>query len=209
MKKIMDKLFNNIKFDKRYVLFSIIIILLGIITGSLFIVILKNPDKSLVVEYIQSYIENIKNNEINYLEIFKNTIIINYIIVIVISIIGFTYFFFPVNIMLLFYKSFILGFSLSGFILTYKLKGLIFSIVYIFPHLIINIILFGILTAFSTKLSINMIKSIIKRKNVNMREYFNKYFSIIIMFIFLITITSLYEGFVSTFLIKTIANLLI
>ena len=182
MKKIMDKLFNNIKFDKRYVLFSIIIILLGIITGSLFIVILKNPDKSLVVEYIQSYIENIKNNEINYLEIFKNTIIINYIIVIVISIIGFTYFFFPVNIMLLFYKSFILGFSLSGFILTYKLKGLIFSIVYIFPHLIIN---------------------------VNMREYFNKYFSIIIMFIFLITITSLYEGFVSTFLIKTIANLLI
>ena len=206
MKKIMYKLFNTVRFDKKYVFFALIIVILGIITGSLFIVILKSTDKALVIEYIESFIENIKNNKINYLDIFKNTIIINYIIIIVISIIGFTYFFFPINTLILFYKSFIIGFSLGSFILTYKLKGLLLSVIYIFPHLIINIVLFAILTAYSTKLSLSMIGNIIKKKNVNMREYFNKYLYIIIMFIILITISSLYESFISTFLIKSITN---
>ena len=209
MKKIMDKLFKNVKFDKRYVLFSLIIVVLGIITGSLFIVILKASDKSLVVEYIESFIENIKNNKINYIDILKNTLLINYIIVLIISIIGFTYFLFPVNIIILFYKSFVIGFSLGSFILTYKLKGLLLSIIYIFPHLIINILLFAILVAYTLKLSLNMIKYIIKKKEVNMRAYFNKYLYTVLFISLIITLSGIYETFVSTFLIKSIANFMI
>ena len=72
MKKAMDKLLSNIKFDKRYVFFSLIIVILGIITGALFIVMLKNEDKTLVIEYIESFIENIKTNKINYTDIVFN-----------------------------------------------------------------------------------------------------------------------------------------
>ena len=192
MKKAMDKLFNNIKFDKRYVFFSLVIVILGIITGSLFIVMLKNEDKTLVIEYIESFISNIRDNNINYIDILKNSLIVNYIIILIISIIGFTYFFFPINILVLFYKSFIIGFSLSSFILTYRIKGLLISLTYIFPHLIINILLFAILTAYTLKLSISMIKHIIKKKDVNMRLYFNKYLYIIIIFAILVTINGLY-----------------
>lgn len=209
MKKVMDKLLNNVRFDKKYVLFSIILVILGIVTGSLFIVILNSTDKSLVTEYITSFIDGINNNTFNYVDTFKNTIIINYAIIIIISIIGFTYFFFPINILILFYKAFIIGFSLAAFVLTYKIKGLLLSIIYIFPHLLINILLISLLVAFTLKLSLNMIKSIIKKKEVNMRLYFNKYIYILILFIILITVTSLYESFVAPFFLKYTVKLLI
>ena len=208
MKKILDKLFSTIRFDKRYVFFCIILVLIGIISGSLFIVILNSSDKNLVIEYIESFIDSIKNNNFDYINTFKNSLIINYIIVFIISILGFTYFLVPVNILILFYKSFIIGFSLSSFILTYKIKGLLLSIVYIFPHLIINILLFSILTAFTLKLSIKMINHIIKKKEVNMRAYFNKYLYTFIFVIFLITITSVYESFIAPILLKLVVNII-
>ena len=208
MKKVMDKLFNIVKFDKRYVFFCLTLVILGIIAGSLFIIVLNTSDKSLVIEYIESFIDNIKNNDFNYVETLKNTLIINYLVIFIISIIGFTYFLIPINILLLFYKSFIIGFSLSSFILTYKIKGLLLSIIYIFPHLIINILLFSLLIAFTVKLSLKMIKSIIKKKEVNMRLYFNKYLYTSIFIIIIITITSLYESFVAPYLLKLIVNII-
>jgi len=207
--KLLDKLINNIKFDKKYVFFSLIIVILGVITGSLFIVILNNTDKNLEIEYISSFIENIKIGSINNLDILKNTLITNYIIIFILVIIGFSCFLFPINILLLFYKSFIIGFSLSSFILTYGIKGTLLSVFYILPHLIINILIFSLLTAFTLRISINMINYIIKRKNVNMRVYFNKYISIIILSLIFITLTGLYESYVVPYILKLIVNLII
>ena len=99
--KFLDKLLNNIRFEKKYVLFTLVLVLLGILTGSLFIVILDKTDKNIVVEYITEFINNIKNNNINSLELLKNTLLTNYIIVIIFAIIGFSFFFFPINILIL------------------------------------------------------------------------------------------------------------
>ncbi len=208
MKKVMDKLLNTIRFDKKYVLFCMVLVIIGIISGSLFIVILNSTDKSLVIEYITNFIDNIKNSSFNYIDTFKNTILINYIIIVIITILGFTYILAPINILILFYKAFIIGFSMSSFILTLKIKGLLLSIVYIFPHLILNILIFSILTAFTLKLSITMTTSIIKKKEVNMRHYFNKYLYTSIFVIVLITITSLYEAFIAPYLLKLIINII-
>ena len=204
----MDKLFNLVRFDKRYVLFCFILVILGIVCGSLFIVILNSSDKSLVIEYIETFIDTIKNNNFNYIDTLKNTLIINYLVIFIISILGFTYFLVPLNILILFYKSFVIGFSLSSFILVYKIKGLLLSIVYIFPHLIINILLFSLLIAFTLKLSIKMINSIIKKKDINMRVYFNKYLYTGLFIFIVLTISSLYESFASPFLLKLVVNIL-
>ena len=208
MKKVMDKLLNNIKFDKKYVLFSIILVILGILTGSIFITILNYTDKSIVIEYIESFINSINENKVN-LNNFYNNIINNVIVITIITIIGFTYFLIPINLLVLFYKSFVIGFSLSSFILTYKIKGLIFSIFYIFPHMIINILLFSLLTSFTLKLSINMIKYIIKGKSINLKNYFNRYFSIFIFSIIIIFITTLYETYIIPYILKFIIKILI
>lgn len=207
--KLMDKLIENIKFDKKYVLFTIVLLILGVITGALFIVILNNTDKSLVIEYISSFIDNIKNNNINNIDILKNTLITNYIIMFVIVVFGFSCFLYPLNILILFYKSFILGFSLSAFILTYGLKGSLLGVFYILPHLIINILIICLLVAFTLRISLNMINCIIKKQTVNMRTYFNKYLSIIILSMFIIAGTTLYESYIAPYLLKLIVNLII
>jgi len=206
--KIMDKLIDNIKFDKKYVFFSLIIIILGVITGSLFIIILNNTDKNLVIEYISSFVENIKNNNINNIDLLKNSIISNCITILILIIIGYSFILFPINIIILFYKSFVIGFSISAFILTYKIKGVLLSFIYCFPHLIINILIFCLITAFTLKISIDMINIIIKRKNLNMRIYFNKYFSIIILSFIIIIITSLYESYIVPYLFQHLVNIL-
>lgn len=205
--KFLDKLLNNIRFEKKYVLFTLILVLLGILTGSLFIVILDKADKNIVVEYISSFVENIKNNNVNSLELLKNTLLTNYIIIIVFAIIGFSFFFFSINILILFYKSFVIGFTLSSFILTYSFKGLLLSVIYIFPHLIINILLFSLITAFTTQNSINMIKYIIKRQNINMGHYFNKYFSVLLVTFIILLFTGLYESYIMPTLLKLIVNI--
>ncbi len=209
MKKLMDKLLSNIRFDKRYVLFCLVLVILGIVTGSLFVVILNKADKDLIIEYISSFVEGIKNNNFSYIDTLKNTCLINFSLLIIISIIGFTYFLMPINILILFYKAFIIGFSLASFILTYKFKGLLISILYIFPHLIVNILIFSLLVAFTIRLSLLMIKCIIQKKQVNMRIYFNKYLSIISFFTVFLIITALYESFVAPLILKGIINILI
>ena len=114
----------------------------------------------------------------------------------------------PLNILILFYKSFILGFSISSFILVYKLKGLILSIIYIFPHLILNILVFCVLTAYTLKLSLNLIKNIIKRKKANLSVYIQKYIYVVIVFLIILSISSLYEAYIVPFIIKKIIVLL-
>ena len=193
MKKALDKLLDNIKFDKKYVLFSLILVILGIVTGSIFVVILNSTDKNIVIEYIESFVESFKNGSFNYLDTFKNSEITNIIFVLIITIIGFTYFLFPIIIIILFYKAFIIGFSLSSFILTYKLKGLL---------------LISLLVAFSLKLSITMIKCIIKKKEVNMRQYFNKNLYISLITIILMTLTALYESFVLPLIFKGLTKIM-
>ena len=208
MKKAMDKLFNIVKFDKRYVFFSLVITLTGILFGSLFIVIINKTDKVLVTEYINEFINNIKNNNFNYLNTLINTLIINNLIVIIMIIFGISCILVPLNILILFYKSFILGFSISSFILVYKLKGLILSIIYIFPHLILNMLVFCVLTAYTLKLSLNLIKNIIKRKKTNLSVYMQKYIYVVIVFLIIISISSLYEAYIVPFIIKKIIVLL-
>ena len=200
MKKILDKLINNIKFDKRYVFFMLVIVILGIITGSLFIIILNSADKELIKEYISDYINNINNQDNLY-----NNIMLNYSSVILISIIGFTYFLFPLNILILFYKAFVIGFSISSFIMCYKFKGLLLSILYVFPHHILNILFLSLITAFTVKLSIKMINHILKRHSVDLRLYFNKYMCMLLMVSILFIFTTLYE----TYIIPPLLNFLL
>ena len=203
MKKILDKLIDNVKFDKRYVFFMLVIVILGIITGSLFIIILNSADKELIREYISDYINNINNQDNLY-----NNIMLNYSSVILISVIGFTYFLFPINILILFYKAFVIGFSISSFIMCYKFKGLLLSIVYVFPHHILNILFLSLIVAFTAKLSIKMINHILKRHSVDLRLYFNKYMCMLLIVSILFIFTTLYETYIIPLLLNFLLKIL-
>ena len=74
--------------DKRINLFTIFIILLGIISGSIFLVVLKDTDKDIIVSKLNVFMSSIDSNEINNLQAFKNSLIENSIYVILVWILG-------------------------------------------------------------------------------------------------------------------------
>ena len=110
----------------------------------------------------------------------------------------------PINLFIYFTKSFILGFSISSFILQYKSKGCLLSLIYIFPHQIINIIIYTTLLMFSMNFSKRLICSMKSKKLISFQVTFKRYSAILLISIVIITITTVIEIFVTPFLIEKI-----
>ena len=198
----MIKKYNKIKSiilpNKKINIFIICLIVLGLTVGSIFSVIISQNDQNLVIEKIKLFIDNINNNSLNSLIAFKNSISINYLYIIIIWILGMTLIGIPINIFILFFKSFTLGFSLSSFIITYSYKGLLLSSIYLIVLLV--------LTIYSIMFSSILIKNIIKNSLHNELPKFLKNYCIILIIALLV---SLISSLSETFLMPTIIKLLI
>lgn len=114
----------------------------------------------------------------------------------------------PIIIFLFFYKCFVIGFAISSILMKYKVKGLLLSIFYIFPHHIINILLTMILISYAFIISIKIIGAVIKRKEMSFKDITYKYLVILGLTCFVLIISSLYEAFIVPKLIKLIMSLL-
>lgn len=202
MKQIMDKLKNEAKKRKKIILFLLGIAFIGFITGTTFITILSETDKNLVKDYITEFIDKIKNHKLDYLNSFKNAFLSNIIFILTIWILGLSVVGIPINIFIYFTKAFILGFSISSFILKYKVKGCLLSLIYIFPHHIINIVIYTVLLIFSINFSKRIIFCMKSKKPISFQATFKKYCVILLFSILLIFLTTLIEIFLTPFLLE-------
>jgi len=212
MGELMIKKYNNIRSivlpNKRTNIFVISILFLGVIAGAIFANIININDKSLVIDKISLFIDNINTNSLNSLDVLKNSISINLTYVFLIWILGMTLIGIIFNIFLLFIKSFIFGFSISAFILTYSYKGIMLSLLYLLFGQLLNVFMIMIISIYSIMFTANLLNIIFKNKpssNKILRNY------IIIFLIALITsiISSLSEAFLLPSLIKLIVKLFI
>ena len=159
MKVTMDKLNKKVKDQKTVIIFLLIIALIGSICGSFFITLLDKTDQELVKTYIETFINNINSNKLNYLDAFKNTLVTNSVYIIVIWLLGISIIGIPIIVLMYFTKLFIISFSVSAFILKYQLKGVLLVLVYVFPHHIINFLIYTLLMIYATKFSYILINS--------------------------------------------------
>lgn len=212
MGELMIKKYNRIKDiifpNKKINIFIISILFLGIITGAIFANIINLNDKTLVIDKIKLFIENINTNKIDSIIALKNSLTINTIYITLIWILGMTFIGFIITIILLFTKSFILGFSLTSFILTYNYKGIILSTIYLIFGQLLNIFTIIILSIYSIMFGIKLFKIIIKKdNNQNTLKQFKNYTIIFIITIIISIISSLSESFLLPSLIKLIIKL--
>ena len=184
----MIKKFNNIKsiiFPSKKINYTVIaILLLGVISGSIFSTIIDLNDQKLVTDKIQLFITNINTQSINSILAFKNSIITNLLYSGIIWILGMTIIGVLFNIFILYLKGFIFGFSLSSFIITYNYKGIILSVLYTIFGQLLNIIVIMILTIYSIMFTYNLLKQIIKSKqNITIQKNFKNYTLIFLIII--------------------------
>ena len=146
--------------NKKVNLFVIFIVILGIISGSLFLMVLNDNDKSEVINEISTFMTNINTNNINNLNSFKNSLIEGMILIILSWILGMSIIGVIFNIFFIYMKSFTIGFSISSFILVYKYKGILSSLIYVIPSQLINILIILILGVYTLLFSKYLFKMI-------------------------------------------------
>lgn len=196
--------------NKKLNLFVIFIVILGIISGSLFLMVLNENDKSEVINEISTFMTNINTNNINNLNSFKNSLIEGMILIILSWILGMSIIGVIFNIFFIYMKSFIIGFSISSFILVYKYKGILSSLIYVIPSQLINILIILILGVYTLLFSKYLFKMIfIKDKTVNLGKFFKKYVLVFGICIILCLVSSLCEACLLPSLLKVIIKLFI
>lgn len=196
--------------NKKVNLFVIFIVVLGIISGSLFLMVLNENDKSEVINEISTFMANINTNNINNLNSFKNSLIEGMILIILSWILGMSIIGVIFNIFFIYMKSFTIGFSISSFILVYKYKGILSSLIYVIPSQLINILIILILGVYTLLFSKYLFKMIfLKDKTVNLGKFFKKYVLVFGICIILCLVSSLCEAYLLPSLLKVIMKLFI
>lgn len=210
MKKIIKYLNETIKKEKYLVIFNVCMFLIGLIIGSLFINFITKDDKGLLIEQVVVYLDNIKKLSVDvfgmnaFIGDFLNNIVqLVFIFIFGISMIGILF-----VIFLLFFKGFMLGTTVSIIIFKYGIKGILVALLYVFPSLVLNIIIYIFMSFFAINASIKFIKALLKKDKLDFRSFFGKYLLSFFISVLFIGISSLLNVFLTPLLLKLVTYIL-
>lgn len=200
---------NSIIKQKKLYRIIITLMIFGIISGILFIFFISKESKTKALVSIKNFFDLMNTSTgINYGKSLLNTLVNNIGYVLLIWLLGISIIGLPITIVLAFMKSFIVGFSISSIISCYKAKGILGSFLYVFPHQIIILFIYLLLSFYSISFSIKLFKSLFLKQTINFRVVMQKYIKILLISLIGIIIVSLYEVFISTYFIKLFTMLL-
>lgn len=197
--KLINLIMNDLKKDKSIYLSLLIALIISFIFGMFFITILSSTDKVTLKEYITNFFTSIKQGKI--ISLYK-TLINNNLGILITSILAFSVVLFPLVIVIIFYKGFTLAFTITSLIYTFKIKGIILAIVYVFPSLIFNLVFYFIMCYYSFKLSLILFNKAINKDTTNINKFLKKYLVIILVCISFVSLFSLYDTYLLPSLIK-------
>jgi len=192
---------------KKINLFVISLFFLGITLGAIFTATINVNDQNLIIEKIKLFISNIDNSLLDTLFSVKNSLSINFTYLFFIWILGMTIIGVVINLLLLFLKGFIIGFSLASFIVTYSYKGLILSSLYLIFGQLLNIFVVCTIAIYSIIFSYKLLQVIFKNKNIELKRFVKNYTLIAIILSIISIISSFGECILFPTLIKLIINL--
>ena len=198
------KLIDIILPNKRINFFIITVLILGIISGSLFLMMTTDADKSSVINQIGSFFSNISTDSVDSGLAFKNSLIINYLFVFIIWGLGLSMIGVVINLFLTFLKGFLVGFSVGALFLTYSYKGVLASVLYVFLGQIFNIGVVVVLTIYSVMFSLNLFKII--TKGGNNRLMLKRYIVILMFCIIISFISSILEVYLFPSILKLVVK---
>lgn len=209
MNKKLTKIISTIIPNKKINFFMFFIITLGIISGSIFLVLISPNDKVGVTTQITTFMSNISSNNISVVQALKNSLSINFTYIFLIWILGMSIIGIIFNIFLVYIKGFVVGFSVSSLIYVYGFKGLFASFVYVFPHQMLNLLIIMILGIYSIMFTINLYNVILGNRNTGIKSFIKKYIYILIIASVISLISTLIEVLLTPALFKLIIKLFV
>lgn len=200
-KIISNHIYENLK---SYIIVTIIL-LIGIVLGVIYINNINQDLANEIKEYINNFVNTLKDNyTIDKVELMKNTIISNSILVVTMWFVGSTVIGIPIVLGIIAYRGFCIGYTVSAALITLGSPGgIIFSIS---SMLLQNLLFIPAILALGVS-GINLYKSIMKdkrRENIKIEIIRHTLFSIFMLIILLVA--SVIETYLSTELIIMTIN---
>ena len=197
----MLDLIDDIKelfYKKKIIIVSMfIVIILGLLFGSIYITIFSNNDKKELLDNISNYFSYFKDIDFSKkLIIFKESLIKNIIYFIILWGVGISIVGIPITYIMIYYKSFILGFSFAGIFAKYKINGLLKILLYIFPGKILILVLSIIIGVFGVSLSIKLVNTFLKKDKLNFSVISGKYTLLLLISILVSILTAGIDAFI-------------
>ena len=194
----MKKIFNN-----KIFISLVLVFVIGLIFGIFFLFMVKDSQNDTIYKGIEEYIELINNNEVS-LKSFVNSFTNHFFLINLIFISSFAFIFFPIIYIINFYKGFSIGFLISSLILNYKIRGLKYALVLLFPHEYIFILLMLIISLYSLINASKLFKLYKEDKSIRIKTLYNKFGMIYLITIILISVISVLEVFINYRLVNII-----
>lgn len=201
--RIKNYIINNIKNNKKEYISLCIVLFIGVVLGVLFINNVKDDEKVQIQDYINGFIDTVKNgNEIDKVTLLKDSVVRNISIGIILWFVGSTVVGIPLVYAYIGYKGFCVSYAISSCIAVLgQVKGLVFSLASI---LLQNIIIIPILLAISVS-GINLYQSIMKdRRKENIKLEIIKHTVISIINILCLIVAAVLETYVSTNILEIV-----
>ena len=200
-KIISNHIYENLK---SYIIVTIIL-LIGIVLGVIYINNINQDLANEIKEYINNFVNTLKDNyTIDKVELMKNTIISNSILVVTMWFVGSTVIGLPIVLGIIAYRGFCIGYTISAALITLGSPGgIIFSIS---SMLLQNLLFIPAILALGVS-GIKLYKSIMKdkrRENIKIEIIRHTLFSIFMLIILLVA--SVIETYLSTELIIMTIN---
>lgn len=206
--KQLDKLKDKVKIDKHLFIFFIILLLIGVVVGSIFVTILNSTDKTLVNDYLNNFLNTIENNKIDFWLVLKNNLFNTLLLISGVWLLGISVIGLPIIVILFFSSAFTLGFTIGSILLTFKAKGLLFTLIYTVPGQIIKLLMLLLLSIYAVSFSIKLIHSIFKKKTIDFKVIMNRYLLILLITSIVSLVMVLYDTYGMPFLIKQVLSLI-
>lgn len=176
----------------------VVTLVIGFIIGIISFIFM---DKSSLQSSIINYINLIKNDNYNYSNGLILSIISNIKYSSIIWISGIIFFCSLVIPLIIIYRGISLSLTISTIIYTYKLKGVLYALIIVFPT-ILNELIFLFLSYYSINFSIKCFNTIKNNKDINLRSFIKNYFYIFLILSLLLIISSIIEIYLCSNIIK-------
>ena len=205
MKKEM-KLREIIFPSKKINFFIVTILILGVLSGSIFLMLSSDVDKANVVKQIETFFQNVSIGAIPNGMALKNSLIINYIFLFLIWTLGLSMIGIIVNIFLIYIKGFLVGFSVASIFLTFGYKGILGALLYTFPSQVLNVIVVMILGIYSIMFAKGLFTVIFSKKTTKPRIILKRYLVILMFCIIVSFISSVLEVYLFPNILKLVIS---
>lgn len=176
----------------------VVTLVIGFIIGIISFIFM---DKTSLQSSIINYINLIKNDSYNYSNGLISSIISNIKYSSIIWISGIIFFCSLIIPLIIIYRGISLSLTISTIIYTYKLKGMLYALIIVFPT-ILNEIIFLFLSYYSINFSIKCYNTIKNNKDINLRSFIKNYFYIFLILSLLLIISSIIEIYLCSNIIK-------